>query len=98
MSPDERRVADAVAAAVRRGRLVALFEAFAWGAAASAISPTAGGLIAGAVAVWRWRATERAAVVRALERACPESRNLFVTSDEIAAGRLAAAPWARPRE
>ena len=97
MSPDERRVADAVAAAVRRGRLVAVFEAFAWGAAASAISPTAGGLIAGAVAVWRWRATERAAVVRAIERACPASRNLFVTSDEIAAGRLAAAPSARPR-
>jgi hypothetical protein len=97
VSPDERRVIDAIAAAVRRGRMVAAFEAVAWGAAASAISPAAGGLVAAAVAVWRWRATGRTRVVRALERACPDSRNLFVTSDEIAAGRLAAAPSARPR-
>jgi hypothetical protein len=90
-------VADAIAAAVRRGRLVAVFEAVAWGAAASAVSPPAGGFVAAAVAVWRWRATKRAAVVRALERACPDSRNLFVTSDEIAAGRLATSPSARAR-
>jgi len=72
-----------VAAASRRGRLLAAAEAAAWGAAAGAFSLAAGIFVAVAVAIWRWRATRRRAIVRALERAQPAARNLFVTADEI---------------
>ena len=105
MSPDpslpepgpERTVSDAIASAIRRVRLLALAEASAWGLAMAAISPVAGALIAAAVAVWRWRTTSRASIVRVLERAHPDSRNLFVTADELARGTLAAKPLPRAR-
>ena len=54
---------------IRRARVLALVEAVAWGAAAAAISPVAGALVAAAVAAWRWRTTSRA-VDRARARAC----------------------------
>ena len=93
----ERLVAGAIAAAIRRARLLALAEASAWGLAVAAISPVAGVLIAAAVAVWRWRTTSRTSIVRVLERAHPDSGNLFVTADELARGTLAAKPLARAR-
>ena len=105
MSPDpafpdtnaERLVSGAIAAAIRRARLLALAEAAAFGLTAGAIWPIAGALIAAAVAVWRWRATSRASIVRALEHAHPESRNLFVTADELAREMLSAKPSVRAR-
>ena len=100
MSPEsiaEAIVSRAIAAAVRRARLLGLAEAAAFGGAAGAISPIAGGLVAAAVATWRWRATSREAVLRALERGYPESRNLFITANEFARGTLTAKPAARSR-
>ena len=98
MSPEERIVADVMARAVRRSRLLVVAEALAWGAVAAAITTAAGALIAGAVAVWRWRAVaSRAAVLRALERAHPEARNLFVTVDELSDDRLIVKPVIRHR-
>jgi hypothetical protein len=86
-----------VAAAARRGRLVALAEAAAWGVAAMAISPAAGVLVAAVIAIWRWRATRRNAIVRALERAQPAARNLFVTADELERDVLGVKPAIRAR-
>ena len=105
MSPDatgsdqdaERLLAGAIAAAVRRARLLALAEAFGWGLAAGAISPVAGALIAAGVVAWRWRSTSRASIVRLLERAHPDARNLFVTADELARETLEAKPAVRAR-
>src|SRR5471032_307970 len=93
----ERVVFEAIASAVRRARVLALIEAAAWGVAVAALSPLAGALVAAAIAAWRWTATSRAAVIRALEHAQPDARNLFVTADEIARESLAAKPWARAR-
>src|SRR5205814_7289921 len=51
-----------------------------------------------AVAVWRGRSVaSRAAIVRTLERAHPEARNLFVTADELSDGRLIVKPVIRQR-
>ena len=98
MSPEGRIVADVMAGAVRRSRLLVLAEALAWGAVAAAITPAAGAFIAVAVAVWRWRSVaSRAAIVRTLERAHPEARNLFVTADELSDGRLIVKPVIRQR-
>lgn len=100
MSPDSRSeqvVVRTFASAVGRARLLALAEALAWGFAAAAVSLPAGALIAAAVAVWRWRSTSRAAVVRVLERAHQDSRNLLVTADELAREMLAAKPLVRAR-
>src|SRR5439155_10112855 len=98
VSPEERIVTDVMARAVRRSRLLVVAEALAWGAVAAAITTAAGALIAGAVAVWRWRAVaSRAAVLRALERAHPEARNLFVTVDELSDDRLIVKPVIRHR-
>jgi hypothetical protein len=93
----ERLVSDAIAAAIRRARLLALAEAVAFGLTAGAISPIAGALLGVAVAVWRWRATSRASILRALEHAHPDSCNLLVTADELARETLAARPLVRAR-
>ena len=59
-----------------------------WGAAAAAISPLAGALIAAArCGVALAGDLARASIVRALERAQPDARNLFVTADELRARR-----------
>ena len=100
MSPDrdaEHIVADAIASAIRRARLMAIGESVACGVAAAAVSLVAGAIIAAAVAVWRWRAASRRAIVLRLERASADSRNLFVTADEIANDRLAVKPIVRAR-
>jgi hypothetical protein len=100
VSPDrdaERVVSGAIASAIRRARLLGIGEAIAWGLAAAAISPAAGALIAIAVAMWRSRASSRSVVVRRLERAQPDSRNLIVTADELAREALAARPLVRAR-
>jgi uncharacterized protein DUF4175 len=44
------------------------------------------------MAIWRWRATRRTAIVRALEHAQPAARNLFVTADELERDVLAVKP------
>src|SRR3954470_6599233 len=93
----EHIVADAIASAIRRARLMAIGESVAWGLAAAAVSLAAGAVIAAGVAVWRWRAASRGAIVRRLERASADSRNLFVTADEIANDRLVVKPIVRAR-
>jgi hypothetical protein len=100
VSPDrdaERIVADAIATAIRRARVLAIGEALAWGLAAAAVSLVASAIIAAGIAVWRWRAASRSAIVRRLERASADSRNLFVTADEIAGDRLIVKPIVRAR-
>ncbi len=100
MSPDpgaEHVVPAVIAAAVRRARVLVLVEAAVWAVAAAAITPVAGALLAPAVALARWRATSRASILRALERAHPDSRNLFVTVDELARETLIAKPLVRAR-
>ena len=100
MSPEsvsERSVLDTIASAIRRARVLALLEALGWGLTAAAVSRGAGGLVAVAVGVWRWRAASRTSIVAALERVHPASRNLFVTADEIARGVLTAKPQVRAR-
>jgi hypothetical protein len=86
-----------IAAAVRRARVFVLIEAAVWAVAAAAITPVAGALLAPAVALVRWRTTLRASILRALERAHPDSRNLFVTVDELARETLIAKPLVRAR-
>src|SRR5882724_2581072 len=93
----ERVVLEAIASARRRARLLAIAESMAWGAVGAAISPAAGVMIAAAVAVWRWRTTARASIVRTLEHAESEARNLFVTADELARDALVAKPAIRAR-
>lgn len=88
MSPDERAIVDLIAAARRRARVLGAAEAAAWGAAVAAISPVGGAIVALVLALWRSRAVVRSAVVRALERAHPEARNLLITADEISTGRI----------
>jgi len=96
--PDERAsIGEIVARAARRGRVVAIAEAAAWGVAAAAILPLLGVVAAAAVLVWRWRATRRDAIVRALERARPTARNLFITADELDRLALEAKPAIRAR-
>ena len=97
MSPDARTFVDLIAAVTRRIRMLVLFEVVAWGAAVGALSPVLGVLTAAAVAVWRWRAVRRAEVIRALERAQPAARNLFVTADELDRDVLAVTPAVRER-
>jgi hypothetical protein len=100
VSPDRDAasvVSGAIAAAIQRARLLAIGEAVAWGIAAAAITPAAGALLAIAVVIWRWRVSSRSAVVRRLERAQPDARNLIVTADELAREALVARPLVRAR-
>jgi hypothetical protein len=97
VSPDERAVSGAIAATIRRARLLALAEAFAWGLVVAAVSPIAGGVVGAAVAAWRWRAARRSTILRAIERTQPASRNLFVTADELAGGALTTSTLMRAR-
>jgi len=83
--------------ALLRARALALLEAIVCGAGAAAVSPVAAVLVAGLVAVLRLRHWTRTAVVGALERATPASRNVLVAADEIRRGRLAAGERARAR-
>jgi hypothetical protein len=100
VSPDrdaERIVAHAIASAIRRARLLAIGEAVAWGVVVACVSGLAGALVGVAVSVWRWRTASRRAVVGRLEQASADSRNLFVTADEIAGDRLIVKPIVRAR-
>jgi len=96
--PDEPAgIGGIVAAAARRGRVMALVEAAAWGGAVAALWPVLGAFAAAAVAAWRWRTTRRESIVRALERAQPAARNLLITADELERDALAAKPAIRAR-
>ncbi|MBZ5557274.1 MAG: DUF4175 domain-containing protein [Acidobacteriia bacterium] len=97
MSPDERFIRDTIDAARRRAGLLAAAEAAAWGAAVAAIWPAGGAIVALALAVWRSRAVTRGAVVRALERAHPDARNVMITAHELSNGRMVAKPAIRDR-
>jgi len=92
-------VVSAIGAAVRRARLQALLEGLAWAIVAGALSASvAAAAIAGAIVVaWRWRGSRRPAIVCAIERAFPASRNLFFTADELDAGRLTTTEAMRSR-
>jgi hypothetical protein len=97
VSPDERASRDLVDAAMRRVRWLTCAEAAAWGATVAVLSPMAGALTAIALAIWRAPTTRRASVVRRLERARPDVRNLFVTAEELGSDRLVAKPAVRER-
>ena len=105
MSPEPRTadsravVVSAIGAVARRARLQALLEGLAWAIVAGALSASvAAAAIAGAIVVaWRWRESRRPAIVRAIERAFPASRNLFFTADELDTGRLTTTEAMRSR-
>jgi uncharacterized protein DUF4175 len=97
VSPDERAVAGAIDATLRRARLFAIAEAVAWGLVAASAQPLGGALVGAVIAVWRWRATRRETILRAIERTHQSSRNLLVTADELAGGRLTASSSMRAR-
>ncbi|HMD35013.1 MAG TPA: hypothetical protein VKH42_08600 [Vicinamibacterales bacterium] len=97
MSPDERRFLAAVHWTLVRARLIAIAEAALWGLAAAPISRVGGLMVFTAAAILRLGRISRVAVVRSLERATPEARNLFVTADELSRGRLGATEAARTR-
>jgi hypothetical protein len=96
MSPDERPVADVIARAVARARVLAVAYQLAWalgvGAVAAEIAtlarmPRLATTLTAAVAAFllglRRRMQSRAAVLARLEHAEPRSRNLLVTADEL---------------
>jgi len=97
VSPDERTVDDLFTGAVRRGRTLAVIEGLAWGTAAAALSPAAGVAVAAIAIVWRLRTMTRRSVVRLVDRATPDARNLLVTADELRRGHLSAKPEVRAR-
>ena len=97
MSPDERAFVLVVERALRRARLIAVAEAGVWGFAAATISMTAAVAVGVAVAASRLIAVSRSGIVRALERALPDARNLFVTADEISRRQLSAGGVAADR-
>ena len=94
---DERTVLDTFTAAARRSLTLAVAEALAWAAAAAAVSPIASLLVLALVLAWRLRGSNRAAIVRTMERTHGDSRNLFVTADEMSRGVLSAKPAVRER-
>jgi hypothetical protein len=90
VSPDDRSLAAIVDRALLRARVLAVAEATLCGAAGAAAAPAAGALVAALVLVLRLRFWTRSAIVRALERATPASRNLLITADELWRGQLQA--------
>jgi hypothetical protein len=97
VSPDERGVRTLVARAIRRARAIGAAEAIAWGLVAAAASPWIGAATTVAVVVWRWRSATRSNVIRALERAHPDARNLLVTAEELSGNQLVARSEVRAR-
>lgn len=80
----------------RRARVLAAAEAAGWGAAVAAMSPAAGAIAAILLGVWTSRRTDRASIVRRVDRAAGGS-NLFVTADELLRGTLDADAAVRAR-
>jgi hypothetical protein len=104
VSPDRRShqgqaIAGATRALVRRVRALAIVEAGAWAVAAGVVSRSAAvaAVVAGLVAAWRLVSANPAAIVRAVERADPLSRNVFVTASELMSGRLTTSDQMRAR-
>ena len=89
-SDREQLIAGASQALIRRARALALLEAAGWAVAGGVASASAivAAIIGSFIAAWRWSRTGHAAIVCAIERADPASRNVFVTADELIAGRL----------
>ena len=92
-------VVSTIGAAVRRARRLALLEAVAWALAAASLSTSlvAAALVGAIVVAWRWRESRRSTIVRAIERAFPVSRNLFITAEELDTGRLTTTDAVRAR-
>src|SRR5205814_594418 len=81
--PEGRIVADVMAGAVGRSRLLVLAEALAWGAVAAAITPAAGALIGSAGGVLRGRSVApRSAIVRTHRRGHPAARDRFIPASQ----------------
>src|SRR6185503_4236322 len=97
MSPDGRSLAVIIDRALLRARLLAVAEAMLCGAAAAAAAPAAGVLVAALFLTLRLRVWTRSAIVQALERATPASRNLLITANELRSGQLQASESARAR-
>src|SRR5579862_6005298 len=97
VSPDERSFSASIDAVLQRVRMLSIVDAAIWGVAVAAISPVAGALAAIAIAAVRAHRSSRIAIVRVLDRASPDARNLFVTADELSRGRLAAVDHVRQR-
>ncbi len=95
--PHSDGAAAAVDRAVRRARLLVAAEAAAAGAAVAAWSVAGGVVVATLIAVFRARRAARSAVVRTVERADAQSRNLIATADELSSGALIAKPFIRDR-
>lgn len=91
-SPDALAVVRLVDRALRRSQMVAAAESAAIGAAIAAWSIPAGVLAAALSAVWQSRLTTKRSVVRTLERADPQARNLLVTAYELSTGELSTSP------
>jgi hypothetical protein len=98
-SGDDQAIASVTRGLLRRARVLAIVESSAWAVAAGAASRSAivAGLVAGVAGAWRWSRSSHAAVVRAIERADPASRNVFVTADELIAGTLTTSDAVRAR-
>jgi len=97
VSPDERGFASTVDRALARARLTAIAGAALWGVAALPISRAGGLIVFVAAALVSLARISRASVLRSLERATPEARNLFITADELTRGRLAATDAVKAR-
>jgi hypothetical protein len=100
LHPDHgQAIAAASRTLLRRARLLVVGEAVAWavtaGVAAGSVAVAA--FVGGVLAAWRWRATRHAAILRAVERADPASRNVFVTADELLSGGLKTSEELRAR-
>lgn len=107
MSHDEKVVGDLIRAAVRRAWLLALIETAAWASMAGdlafvvtsrSLAAVAAAVVVSAVLAIRSRRRISAArIVRALERADQQLRNVLVTAEELSSGALHASDAARDR-
>ena len=97
MSPDGRSFMAVVDRALLRARVLAVAEAMLCGTAAAAAAPVAGALVAALFLTLRMRVWTRSAIVQALERATPSSRNLLITANELRRGQLQASESIRAR-
>src|SRR5262245_48259471 len=85
-------------AALAAAGAIAATRAFALTLAPAVVLVALVGLVVAAAVAWpRRRTIDRQAIVRALERAEPSSRNLFVTANELTEGTLATSPLVRAR-
>jgi hypothetical protein len=88
VSPDAGVIRQTIERVRRHAVVVIAGESAAIGAAIAAWSVPTGLIVALLFALWRSRAASRRAIVRAIEHANPDLRNLLVTADELESGAL----------